>query len=500
MPTVSVFIPQIGEGLQEARLVAVLKQPGDKIRRDEPIYQMETDKAVMDVESPVEGVLVSWSAKADDVLPIGAEICKVEVASDVAAPVAPAHGAAPASAAPTSSEESVVSLRIPQIGEGLQEARLVAKLKNPGDNVKRDDVIYQMETDKAVMDVESPYAGVLVEWLAEVDEVLPIGAEVGRMRVTGPVQEMAAGHGPAPAAPSTPVSAAAAPAAPAGQRRTDIPPRTRAYAKEKGLSEADLAGVPAAGSKLMPADIDAFLAGGASTPATKSAGGNFVDSPVGGKQRVLNSRMVRGNQLVVPGTISVAVRWEALERLREKYRATGGDFQPSTFTLFSYAVARVIAESPGFRTALVGDNTFRTYNTCSLGIAVSLPGDELVIATVENSDQLSWQDFAAEMRARIALARQGQDQAHEAVTISLTNMQGFGLRDAVPVVVPPSMATLFLGEVYKGIDQTSDEVKLTKYANIALSFGHRIVNGVGASKFIARVKELCESIETVIEA
>jgi pyruvate/2-oxoglutarate dehydrogenase complex dihydrolipoamide acyltransferase (E2) component len=500
MPTVSVFIPQIGEGLQEARLVAVLKQPGDKIRRDEPIYQMETDKAVMDVESPVEGVLVSWTAKADDVLPIGAEICKVEVASDVAAPVAPTHGGSPAPQTADSTTESVVALRIPQIGEGLQEARLVAKLKNPGDTVKRDDVIYQMETDKAVMDVESPYAGVLVEWLAEVDAVLPIGAEVGRMRVTGPVQEMAAGHGPAPTtAPTAP--AAAQSVAPGGARRTDIPPRTRAYAKEKGVTEADLATIPASGSKLMPADIDAFLAGGASAPAsTTTASGNFVETPVGGKQRVLNSRMVRGNQLVVPGTISLAVRWEALERVREKYRAAGGDFQPSTFTIFSYAVAKVISESPGFRTSIIGDHTFRTYNHCSLGVAVSLPGDELVIATVENADALTWRDFAAEMRARIALARGGQDQAHEAVTISLTNMQSFGLRDAVPVVVPPSMATLFLGEVYKGIDQESDEVKIVKYANIALTFDHRVVNGVGASTFIARIKEMCETIESWIEA
>src|SRR4051812_3210683 len=84
MPTVSVRIPQIGEGLQEARLVAVLKQPGDSIKRDEPIYQMETDKAVMDVESPYEGKLVGWSAEVDEILPIGGEVAKMEVADGVA--------------------------------------------------------------------------------------------------------------------------------------------------------------------------------------------------------------------------------------------------------------------------------------------------------------------------------------------------------------------------------------------------------------------------------
>src|SRR5215470_7086153 len=85
MPVVSVRIPQIGEGLQEARLVAVLKQPGDTVKRDEPIYQMETDKAVMDVESPHAGKIVKWLADPDTVLAIGAEVLVMDVA-DAAAP------------------------------------------------------------------------------------------------------------------------------------------------------------------------------------------------------------------------------------------------------------------------------------------------------------------------------------------------------------------------------------------------------------------------------
>src|SRR3712207_6276907 len=145
-----------------------------------------------------------------------------------------------------------VSVRIPQIGEGLQEARLVAVLKQPGDSVKRDEPIYQMETDKAVMDVESPYEGTLSEWLAEVDTILPIGAEVARMDVVGDVQEMQV-HG-APAGNGQPAlsEAPAATAAGGAQRLTNVPPRTRAYAKEKGISDEQLASIPAASGKLMP--------------------------------------------------------------------------------------------------------------------------------------------------------------------------------------------------------------------------------------------------------
>ncbi|HLK16302.1 MAG TPA: biotin/lipoyl-containing protein, partial [Fimbriimonadaceae bacterium] len=122
---------------------------------------------------------------------------------------------------------ALVPVNIPQIGEGLQEARLVATLKQPGDTVRRDEPIYQMETDKAVMDVESPYSGTLKEWLAEVDAILPIGAPVAMMEVADAVTTEVASPTAEPVGASARSSAAASP------RSAAIPPRTRAYAKEK---------------------------------------------------------------------------------------------------------------------------------------------------------------------------------------------------------------------------------------------------------------------------
>src|SRR5579862_4036278 len=172
---------------------------------------------------------------------------------------------------------ALVPVNIPQIGEGLQEARLVATLKKAGETVRRDEPIYQMETDKAVMDVESPYSGVLVEWLAEADAILPIGAAVAMMEVADGV----AADQPAMIEEAL---ASVAPTAPSG-RGLNIPPRTRAYAKEKGVSEAQLAELAAGSGKLMPADIDAFLGG-------ESKG--YSEHAFSPKQRLLASRLVRG--------------------------------------------------------------------------------------------------------------------------------------------------------------------------------------------------------------
>lgn len=392
----------------------------------------------------------------------------------------------------------IVSLRIPQIGEGLQEARLVAVLKQPGDKVRRDEPIYQMETDKAVMDVESPYEGVLQDWLAEVDTILPIGGEVGRMDVADGVEEMQV-HG-APAATGltagleTKQATAVGSQTGEGSRNANIPPRTRAYAKEKGVTDEQLASVPSSGSKLMPADIDAFLKGAPSTPKA-----GYTETQMSQKQRLVSSRLMRGNQLAVPGTISVAANWEPIENQRARNKAAGGEFQPSAFTMFAFAVAQALKDFPAFRTTLRGDDTLRTYDHAALGIAVALPGDQLVTAVIQDADTLSWADFAARSREQIHRARDGQDQATEAVTLSLTNMQSFGLRDAVPVVVPPAVATLFLGEVYNGLANDTDEIRLQRLVNLVLTFDHRLINGVGAAEFLNAIKSNVERIGSVAQ-
>jgi pyruvate/2-oxoglutarate dehydrogenase complex dihydrolipoamide acyltransferase (E2) component len=260
-----------------------------------------------------------------------------------------------------------------------------------------------------------------------------------------------------------------------------------AYAKEKGISEEILISIRPAGSKLMPNDIDVHL--------NKSKPAGFTEVQLGGKQRVLNSRMVRSNSLVVPGTMTVVCNWSAIESARAAIKSNGDSFQPSAFTMFSFAVATAMKEFPAFRSTLQGDDKIRTYDHVSLGIAVSLPGDELVIAVVDKADTLNWKSFAESARERISLAREGKDQANEAVSVSLTNMQAAGLRNAVPVVVAPSMATIFLGEVFHDLNADGSTRKVV---NLTMTFDHRLANGVGASEFLNKIKNLTENINELI--
>lgn len=397
-----------------------------------------------------------------------------------------------------------VSVRIPQLGEGLQEALLVEFLKQPGDTVRRDDPLYTMETDKAVTEVESPYDGKLVAWTAEVSTVQKVGAAIATMEVAEGVEEMAAGHGPPEAAPASSPSAAApvaatttdAPARPA--RARGIPPRTRKYLREKGLLDvADQ--IPSKSNKLMPEDVDAYLAA-QSTGAAAATGpvetDAYCEAPLPKTQQTLNFRLVRGAQVCVPVTISAEVDWSAIETARAAAKESDGDNAPSALAMMLWCVARAMAEHEKFRSTLGADGTtLRTYKHASLGIAVALPDDLLVTAVVEQADQLAWPEFASAVQRQVELARGGKDQATAATTLSVTNMGSVGIRSGVAAIVAPAVATLTLGETYLAptIDQESGSIATRRLAMLTLSFDHRVINGVGAAAFLNSVRSQVEA-------
>jgi len=390
-----------------------------------------------------------------------------------------------------------VAIRIPQLGEGLQESLVIELFKNAGDQVKRDEPLYAMETDKGTMDIESPYDGVLTEWLVEEGTVHKIGAAIAHMEVAEGVEEMAAGHGPPePAAATAATSAAATPAgdptgektAAAGRNRA-IPPRTRRYLREKGLVDvADQ--IPAAGKKLTPEDIDAYLASGGGANEDNSTEnsaelGPFTDDALSKNQQRLNYRMVRGIQLCVPVAASLDVDFTAIEKARSQLKAHLGDEAPSSLIMVLWCITRAIEKHPAFRSTLVDEGRVRrTFDHVNLGIAVALPDDVLLTAVVADADTLSWQDFPAAVARQVELARGGEDQANAATTLSVSNIGSLGLRAGVAAVVPPAMGTITLGRIFQRAVPDGDSYRFTPTATFTLTFDHRVANGAGAASFL----------------
>jgi len=393
---------------------------------------------------------------------------------------------------------AIVEVVVPQMGEGLQEVRVLRFLKRPGERVARDEHIYEMETDKAVLAGDSPYSGGLVEWLARGGDVLPVGAPTVR-RVAGGAAPAAVATPGAPAGESKPlVEAMGTPVVPlpSGERVGErsprievvIPPRTRAYAREKGISEEELRRIPARGTKLMPEDIDDYLA----TRSAALAEAEYIDYPLSPQQRTFVYRVKRSSQVVVPATLKRPARWDAVQRVVARLKSQpNAPVQPSEFQVFAYCVVQATRNHLKFRSQLIGEDALREYKHVNLGIAVARPGDELVTALVKEASALDFVSFVRAVQAQIRRARQGEDQADASIQLLLTYMGGYQMIDAIPVLVAPAIAILFAGDTFmqEGVP----------YVNLVLTFDHRLINGVGGAEFLNEVARNLENAEALIQ-
>ncbi|MDG1513627.1 MAG: 2-oxo acid dehydrogenase subunit E2 [Mariniblastus sp.] len=387
----------------------------------------------------------------------------------------------------------VISVRIPQLGEGLQEALLVEFLKNPGDTIGRDDPIYVMETDKATTDVESPYDGTLVEWTVEPGTVLEIGAEIGKMEVAEGVKEMPVGHGPADAETSEPVSPAAtnAPTSePVRSTRVMIPPKTRKYLKELNLLDA-VDQIPCSGKKMMPEDVDAFIASGGGNAEISSD--HYTVEPLPKSQIVLNYRLGRGAKACIPVTVMTDVNWTQVAAARTVARESGG---PTGFAMACWAVVQALKNHPKFRSVMNADgNSLKVFHHVNLGVAVALPGDEMVTAVIRDSDKMSEAEFYQAFANQVSAAKETGDQADESTTVTVSNIGKAGMKIGIPAIVAPAVATLAIGESFAHPVPDGDSFRFQTMVTATLSFDHRIANGVGAANFMSEVKSLIEAFE-----
>lgn len=390
---------------------------------------------------------------------------------------------------------AIVSVKIPQLGEGLQEARLLSFLKKPGDSVRKDEPIYEIETDKATVEIESPYEGTLANWTAEVDSVLAIGSEIGTMEVAEGTEEMSGGHDAAPptsqaATADAPAASSAGAGAGTAAGGVPIPPRTRKFLKEHGLL-AVAGQIHATGSRLTVEDVESFIAAGGtesstSNPATVDAA--YEERPLSPAQRTLNYRMARGSQVALPAVLETDIDWTTIQSIRDQIRDSGG---PTGFAMLSWCIVQAMQKHPPFRSTLSADGeTLRTYQHVNLGVAVSLADDILHTAVVREADMLGKQEFFAALAARIQEARDGKDQVDASTTVTVSNIGTAGMRVGIPVVVTPAVATVALGAIRDEPVPAGDSFEFRKMVSLTMSFDHRLVNGIGAANFLNTIRQL----------
>ena len=159
-----------------------------------------------------------------------------------------------------------------------------------------------------------------------------------------------------------------------------------------------------------------------------------------------------------------------------------------------WEIVQAITAHEKFRSSLTPDaSALKIFQHVNLGVAVALPGDEMVTAVVHNADTLSQAEFFQQYQMQIAEARTGNDQADEATTLTVSNIGKANMRCGIPAIVAPAVATLAIGEVFQQAIPDGNSFQFQPTVLATLSFDHRIVNGMGAANFLNSIKAGVES-------
>ncbi|MGH7784666.1 MAG: 2-oxo acid dehydrogenase subunit E2, partial [Candidatus Binatia bacterium] len=246
-----------------------------------------------------------------------------------------------------------------------------------------------------------------------------------------------------------------------------IPPRSREYAKTKGLSDQTLGDIPSVTDKLMPADIDAYLAKANGDSAVPT---DYVQHKITGDSRGFIYRLRRSASTAIPSSITIEIPWEAL---RVDGVQTPG-LRPTAFQVFSHAVARTARDHPKLRSVMSGDDHVREYDNVNIGLALARPNDGLSIAVIRAADTLTLSEFVRACTQQMRIAIRDGDQAADDIQVLLTHLGEFSIVDATPTLVAPASSVIFLGSPFGEL----------RTSRVVMTFDHRLMNGAAAAAFL----------------
>jgi pyruvate/2-oxoglutarate dehydrogenase complex dihydrolipoamide acyltransferase (E2) component len=312
-------------------------------------------------------------------------------------------------------------------------------LKNPGDAIALDDELCEVETDKAVYPIQSSFAGVMGKWKTKVGDTVEIGQELGTIIAAEPsftdqVQE---------ATKEAAVAAGADRGLPVSQREITQP---------------------------------------RSTPSATTI------------EPALSPTITRKLVHVIPANLQIDARWDAIRKSRDAAKRKNGKDAPSPSVMIAWAVVRAMEKHPHFRRLILEDERIVENEDFDLGIAVALEGDRLATAVVVDANKKMWPEFVKSYNETVDATRAGRVDAMNAPVV-ITSLGAFGVKAGAPIVVPPSVGTLFVGTAHRELIPNGKKNESAEVITISLTFDHRVVNGAGAASFANEIKKQIEGFK-----
>jgi pyruvate/2-oxoglutarate dehydrogenase complex dihydrolipoamide acyltransferase (E2) component len=208
----------------------------------------------------------------------------------------------------------------------------------------------------------------------------------------------------------------------------------------------------------------------------------------------LSPTITRKLSQVIPANLQMDARWDAIRKARDAAKKKNGKQAPSPSAMLAWAVVRAMEKHAPFRRLMLEDETIVETENFELGIAVALENDRLATAVIVDANTKSWPEFVKLYDETIAATRGGRVDAMNAPVV-ITSLGAFGVKAGAPIVVPPSVGTLFVGTAHQEIFPNGTKNETAEVITLSLTFDHRVVNGAGAANFVRDIKERIENFK-----
>jgi len=535
MPT-DVLMPQMGESIFEGTITKWLKKLGDTVQRDEPLFEISTDKVDAEIPSPAAGVLTEIRAQEGSTVQVNAVVGVIGDGASAAAsapppaksepapaataktPSAPAKEEKPASESKPAAAGPRQDVVMPQMGESIFEGTITKWLKQVGDTVQRDEPLFEISTDKVDAEIPSPAAGVLTEIKVPAGQVAQINAVVAVIGGSGETAPPAAAPSTAPAKAPAPAVSIQEPVATTEAEHVRSSPLVRKIARENNVNLSAVRG-SGAGGRVTKEDILAHMEKGsapaaaptptasrpsAPAPAATPIPGELV--PLTRMRTIIAQRMVESKRTSPHVHTVFKIDFSRIVKLREKEKAKYEQRNGVKLTYMPFITRAIIAtlrKMPIVNASMEGD-AIRYHQHINIGIAVALDWG-LIVPVIKEAEEKNFLGIARAI-ADLAERARGKKLKPDEVgsgTFTITNPGIFGEQFGMPIINQPESAILGVGGLFKEpavvtSEDGTDSIAIRHFLHLTLGFDHRTIDGADSGKFMSEFKKVLETWERPI--
>ena len=532
-------MPRLSDTMAEGVIVAWNKKVGDKIKPGDVLAEVETDKATMELESYNEGTLLyigvdqGKAVQVDGVLAVvgkAGEDFKAALAAAEGGTQAKTEDKAPAQTATASTGQAVAlpagakEIRMPLLSDTMTEGKIVAWNKKVGDIVKSDDVLAEVETDKATMEVVGYeegtllYIGVEAGKAAKINEIIAIVGKPGTdvsayvaAEKSGANQQAASA--PAAIAAAAPATVAVNNALPAetttvnGQERLKASPLAKKLAQEKGIDLSMVNG-SGDGGRITKKDIDNYVpsasaavtsptAPASARPFVAAAGEGHTDIPLTQMRKTIARRLGESKFSAPHFYLTMEINMDNAITSR----AAMNEVSPVKISfndMLIKACAAALRQHPDVNSSWMGD-FIRQNHHIHIGSAVAMP-EGLIVPVIRFADQKSISQIAAEAKELYGKAKDKklQPQEFSGNTFTISNLGMMDIEEFTAIINPPDSCILAVGRIKEVVVRRNNEFTVTQIMKVTLSCDHRSVDGAVGAAFLQTLKKYMENPVTML--